>query len=98
MFLYNSQAPQPADPWIGTLDAFKFGSRCIQYVTRELFEGDEDCLNLNVYVPTKTTSIDANAKLPVMFYIYGGAFNKGSSVYFAPDFLMDENIIVVSRL
>ena len=34
----------------------------------------EDCLYLNVWTPAK----NANARLPVMFWIYGGAFNEGS--------------------
>ncbi|EIM86931.1 carotenoid ester lipase precursor [Stereum hirsutum FP-91666 SS1] len=34
----------------------------------------EDCLNLDVIVPTGTT---ADAKLPVVVWIYGGAFEEG---------------------
>ena len=36
-------------------------------------QGD-DCLNLNVWTP----SLDPEAKLPVMFWIHGGAFTTGS--------------------
>ena len=35
----------------------------------------EDCLFLNVW----TAATSSNARLPVMFWIYGGAFNEGSS-------------------
>ena len=38
--------------------------------------GSEDCLYLNVYVPSK---IDPANKLPVMFYVHGGGFNFDSS-------------------
>lgn len=66
-------------------------------MTGETFVGFEDCLYLNVYVPTNSTSIDRNAKLPVIFYIYGGRFVTGASNYYAPDFLLDENVIVVRK-
>lgn len=35
------------------------------------FIGSENCLNLNVYVPSSATSTN---KLPVMLYIHGGGF------------------------
>lgn len=57
--------------------------------------GFEDCLYLNVYVPTNSTSIDTNAKLPVMFFIHGGGFVSGSARDYGPDFLMEQNVIVV---
>lgn len=43
------------------------------------FEGapgiSEDCLNLNI----ATTSLDPEAKLPILVQIYGGAFNNGNN-------------------
>ncbi|PIL25483.1 hypothetical protein GSI_13373 [Ganoderma sinense ZZ0214-1] len=41
--------------------------------------GSEDCLNLNVLVPTGTTE---GAKLPVVAFIYGGAFSTGSNTQY----------------
>lgn len=38
--------------------------------------GSEDCLYLNVYVPS---NVDRGHKLPVMFWIHGGGFNFDSS-------------------
>ena len=40
------------------------------------FQGSEDCLNLNVYVPT---DYDSSKKLPVMVFIHGGAFSFDSN-------------------
>jgi para-nitrobenzyl esterase len=37
--------------------------------------GDEDCLALNIW----TSSVDSNAKLPVLVFIHGGAHMSGSS-------------------
>lgn len=94
---YNKKAPQKIAPWNDTLDAFELGNKCIQPVTEDFFEGSEDCLCLNVYVPTNSTTIDPNARLPVMLYIYGGQFNSGTTQHYSPDFLLEENVIVVSK-
>ncbi|KAB0802872.1 hypothetical protein PPYR_05058 [Photinus pyralis] len=60
------------------------------------FEGGcEDCLYLNVYRP----HLRGNSELlPVMVWIYGGAFVRGSNSYkfYGPDFLLNENVIVVT--
>jgi para-nitrobenzyl esterase len=83
------KAPQPAAPWKGVKIADKFGNVCWQphgqgrpNVTVDLpdFPGmSEDCLYLNVWTPAKK----AGEKLPVMVWIYGGAYSEGggSSIY-----------------
>lgn len=55
------QAPHPPDSWLGVRDATKPGSKCIQ--SNELFNfghdtdtGQEDCLYLNVYVPSNVNT------------------------------------------
>lgn len=78
------------------MDAFEFGNYCFRHGSGD-FDGFEDCLYLNVFVPINSTTIDSNAKLPVMFYIYGGGFTSGASNFYAPDFLMEEDIIVVGE-
>lgn len=71
---------QPLQPWQGVRDADKFGADCAQGGFRPgggLATGSsEDCLYLNVWRPAPTK---ANAKLPVMVWIYGGGFTGGSS-------------------
>lgn len=55
--------------------------------------GSEDCLKINVFVPAK-----AKRPLPVMVYIHGGAFilGSGGKLLYAPDFLVNKDVIVVT--
>ncbi len=78
--------PQPAAPWKGVLKADKFSNVCVQpsapkrvpnNVAVDLPDSpkmSEDCLYLNVW----TSANRANAKLPVMLWIYGGAYSEGA--------------------
>lgn len=75
------RAPQPARSWDGLRDGSKFGADCVQ-VARPVAASlvaqnakSEDCLYLNVWRPANARP---DAKLPVMVWIYGGAFLFGS--------------------
>lgn len=70
---------------------------CVHWTYEGGFDGQEDCLLLNVYVPEKGI-VDTNAKLPVMVWIYGGGFVFGSYNYnlYGPQYLIDKEVIVVS--
>ena len=52
MFPITFKAPQKAKPWDSVLDAFEYKSQPVQinYFTNK-FEGNEDCLYVNVFVP-----------------------------------------------
>jgi para-nitrobenzyl esterase len=77
-------APEPVVPWSDVFKADHFGASCMQGPntpfgpwTREYMyvtPASEDCLFLNVWTP-KASSI---ANLPILVYIYGGAFTSGS--------------------
>lgn len=84
--------PQKPEPWTNVLDTLETGNMCFQFSDNGILEGDEDCLVLNVYTPSLT------GNLPVMFYVHGGGYFQGSSdeMIFGPDFLIDENVIVVT--
>jgi len=66
--------PQPLPAWQGERDASKFGADCAQAPfgpgpASMSPTSSEDCLYLNVWRPA---SAAPGAKLPVMFWIYGG--------------------------
>jgi para-nitrobenzyl esterase len=76
------KAPQPPVAWQGVRQAAEFSSACWQtqyspasaIYQAPLPKLSEDCLYLNIWTPAKS----ANNKLPVMVWIHGGAFTRGS--------------------
>jgi para-nitrobenzyl esterase len=96
--------PQAAARWDGVRKADAFGTSCMQnqpgsrlpWTEEFMTQGPigEDCLFLNVWTAAK----NPNARLPVMFWIYGGGFNEGSSsvaVYDGTE-LAKKGVVVVS--
>jgi len=74
------QAPQAVIPWQGIKKADHFGPSCMQDPRMlKLFgappEMSEDCLYLNVWTPAKS----ARERLPVIVWIYGGAYEYGTA-------------------
>ena len=77
--------PQPPAPWTSVYAATGFGPSCMQtpYPKRSIFSAfspplgpvSEDCLTLNIWTAAKTP----HDRRPVMVWIYGGAFTRGSS-------------------
>lgn len=92
------ELPQKPDKWTDVKDTLKPGLDCLQ--DRHIFgeakdaETSEDCIFMNVYTPDLSTS----KNLSVMVWIHGGGYQEGSSseIFFGPDFLMDENVILVT--
>jgi len=91
--------PVPAAKWSGVRKAAEFGAHCMQgdvfgdMVFRDP-GGSEDCLSLNVWVPSKPSS----SKLPVMVWIYGGGFVAGTTSEARQDgtHLAQKGVVVVS--
>ena len=79
------RAPQRAAAWGGTRPADTFGPACPQILPPtdkawriehiETVGTSEDCLTLNIWAP----AAKPRTPLPVMVYIHGGNFQRGSS-------------------
>ncbi|NXJ61738.1 CEL lipase, partial [Rostratula benghalensis] len=88
--------PQPHPGWEGTLQAKKFKKRCMQMtLTQTDVRGSEDCLYLNIWIPQGKRQVSTN--LPVMVWIYGGAFlvGGGQGANFLDNYLYDGEEIAV---
>ncbi|XP_053403602.1 acetylcholinesterase-like [Mercenaria mercenaria] len=99
--------PVPSDPWRGIRNATEKPAACWQgeddtnpghkgaAVWNPNTNCSEDCLYLNVWVPTDSSVISK----PVMIWIFGGGFYSGSSVldiYDGRYLAAENNVIVVS--
>ncbi|XP_020282812.1 esterase E4-like [Pseudomyrmex gracilis] len=87
--------PVPPKPWPGDRDASKYGNICIQQdIFTQEFDGDEDCLYLNVY----TTDIKPQTKRPVMVWIHGGGFYLGSgdAKLYGPDYIIQKDVVLIT--
>src|ERR1700722_245274 len=92
------RAPIPAAPWIGTRKADAFAPACMQVGVSMPGETppvvSEDCLYLNIWTPAKS----AKEHLPVIVWIYGGGYIRGSSsmpLYWG-DQLAHKGVVVVT--
>jgi len=65
------RAPEPVEPWEGTLQAVAFGPQCVQ--GNGGGNASEDCLFLNIWRPTGPIA----EPLPVMVWIHGGSYTNG---------------------
>lgn len=78
--------PQTHAPWQGVLPCKEFGPRCpqadlagMEFYGKEFYDQlvppcGEDCLTLNIWTPADA---GPESRLPVLFWIHGGAFMHG---------------------
>ncbi|MCL5047432.1 MAG: carboxylesterase family protein [Firmicutes bacterium] len=92
--------PKSALPWKNVLKVDSFGpgsaqirSGAISSLPGDPQENDEDCLFVNIWTPSLN-----GEKLPVMFFIHGGAFLTGSTSQFMYNgaALSRKGVVVVS--
>ncbi|KDE03600.1 hypothetical protein MVLG_05935 [Microbotryum lychnidis-dioicae p1A1 Lamole] len=69
---FGTMFPQPRS------GAGEFLSPIFSNFARTFVEQSEDSFTLNVFAPEGTTA-DSQERIPVMFWIYGGSLNNGSS-------------------
>jgi len=92
------QPPKSHGPWTGVREATQFGASCSQPLTpgANMSVGSvlsEDCLFLNIATPS--SSVGSSRKLPVMFWIHGGAYLQGSGNYPLDALVASSNFSVV---
>ncbi|CAL4120690.1 unnamed protein product, partial [Meganyctiphanes norvegica] len=79
----------------GRLDATHFRAVCPQFdPDTDQVVGDEDCLYLNVYTPFLPG--ESQERLPVLVFLHGGSYMRGSANSHGAQRLMREDIIVVT--
>nr|XP_036675220.1 esterase B1 [Drosophila suzukii] len=89
------KAPVPAESWSGVLDCTHYAEKPTQKnLQTRVIEGAEDCLYLNVY----PKQLKSEKPLPVMVYIYGGAYTVGEATreVYGPDYFMTKDVVLVT--
>ena len=58
-------------------------------------ESSENCLYLNIYAPCEQSRRE---KLPVLFWIHGGASRRGSggTYFYGPEYFLENKIVLVT--
>jgi para-nitrobenzyl esterase len=101
-------APKAPPSWTGIAEAFQFGPIAPQFdpdkprqnnpfypIEPPNIPENEDCLRLNIY----STSLDRNAKKPVMVWYHGGGFTSGAAsmpMYHAENLARKGDVVVVT--
>ncbi|XP_035828491.1 uncharacterized protein LOC101857518 [Aplysia californica] len=87
---YRFAEPRPSSGWNGSQDALEDKPRCLQtWLPDPLKPESEDCLFLNVFSPNVTGTV------PVMLFIHGGAYYRGSEDIFDASLLASQGVVVV---
>jgi para-nitrobenzyl esterase len=103
--------PHPAEAWEGVRDASGYApsapqniqgeggfrdsiSKTLGYETPDAneLEYNEDCLYLNVFTP----DVNADKKLPVLFWVHGGAHRTGSGSSYPGQELAERGVVLVT--
>src|SRR5262249_45449636 len=95
--------PRRPERVVALQDATHFGNHCPQPASPfGLASATEDCLFLNVFTPVRHSPAGQNGnrdhvhRLPVMFWIHGGALVVGESDDYNPQRLVAQGVVVVT--
>lgn len=93
------RVPQPARRWDGVLKTDTYRAQCMQLgpplPTMPVEPVSEDCLYLNLWMPAGRV----DAKRPVMVWIHGGQFRRGSPstpLYWGDELARTKGVVVVN--
>lgn len=91
------QKPVKYGPWVNTLNATLFGPSCMQAEPSEIMKPfipnktmSENCLFLNIYIPT-----DKPNKKAVMIWIHGGSYLSGTGMLYDGAYLASVGDVIV---
>ncbi|XP_067929338.1 fatty acyl-CoA hydrolase precursor, medium chain-like isoform X2 [Watersipora subatra] len=95
-------ARQYQNPWIGGWDASFYRPACPQ--VEDLIQQDipdftytnEDCLHINIFQPNVTNDRNSLDTYPVLVFIHGGGFTKGSAIQYPGIVLAQRDMVVVT--
>ncbi|XP_061721459.1 esterase FE4-like [Cydia pomonella] len=84
------KSPLPAMPWNGVYEA----SRTVQ--CPQSGYGEEDCLVINIFTPIPINRQHHRRPLPILVFIHGGAFIRGTAPTTGMEYLLKHDIAVVT--
>src|SRR5689334_21949426 len=88
------RAPQPAAHWEGVREATIPSNGCVRPAKNsDGYQGNEDCLYLNVYRPANTRP--SQARLPVMVFVHGGSNLKQAASDYDPVAFVEQTGVVL---
>lgn len=89
------KAPKPCTPWSGILDVLEEKLPCPQYdMFTGCYNGCEDCLYHNVFVPGDRLPCGVTQRKAVMLWVCGTGYC--TTAFYGPDHLMRQGIILVT--
>ena len=88
--------PEPVTPWQGTRYKTDSAPACLQvsygWQADMAAKSSEDCL----YLEVRTPSLEAEARMPVMVFIHGGANRAGGGMGTVMSALVEKDVVLIS--